>query len=268
MAAPPLDIRIQLGRALLAAGAGGFGLACLIFSTTVQGLETLPKAMPAQTAVAWISGMLLLAGGLGLFAGRWAWTAALGLAGLFLLWVAAIHLPLLIAHPGSMIEWVIATETLALAAGAMALAGPLAGEWTISPWVARAARAAPYVFAANLPVFALSHAVYIDYVAGDVPAWIPLPVFWAWFTAFGHLAAGVAILSGVQARLGATLLGVMYAIIMLSVHLPDVLARPYGRSEWTNLLLDMAITGAAFVVAGVVKDRILFRRGTATAPAA
>ncbi len=266
---PVPNIRVSFGRYMMAAAALGFGALGIAFSSTVQGLEALPKAMPGQTALAWISGALLLAGGGGLLIGRWAAHAALGLAAIFLIWVLAIHLPLLIAAPGSMLEWVIATETLALAAGALALAGALDVRREATPaLLARITPWAPYLFAINLPVFALSHAVYLTYVAGDVPSWLPARTFWAWLTGFGHLAAGVAILSGVLARLGATLLGVMYAIIMLLVHLPDVLAAPGDRSAWTNLLLDLAITGAAFAVAGVVKDRALFNARAAADAAA
>ena len=39
-----------------------------------------------------------------------------------------------------------------------------------------------------------------------VPAWIPPnQMFWAWATGAGHLAAGLALVSGIQARLAATL---------------------------------------------------------------
>ena len=235
----------RTGLWLTALGAVGFGVLCLAFSHTVQGLEALPKGFTAETPIAWLSGVLLLALGAGLLVSRISGRAAIGLAALYLVWVLAIHAPPLAVHPTSMIAWVIATEVLALAGGAMTLAPGRLGA------------AGPYVFAVNLPVFALSHFVYLDAVAGMIPDWIPGHVFWAASTGLAHLAAGLAILSGVRARLAAILLGVMYGLISLATHLTPVLLDPMGRMAWTNLLLDAALAGAAFAVAGAVKDRRL-----------
>ena len=48
--------------------------------------------------------------------------------------------------------------------------------------------------------------------------------FWAWATGAGHLAAGLALVSGVQARLAATLPAVMMASFVVLLHIPRVIA--------------------------------------------
>ena len=59
----------------------------------------------------------------------------------------------------------------------------------------------------------------------------------------------MAILSGVQARLAAILLTVMYAAFTPLVHLPLLLAAPGVYFNWTENALNLALVGAAWVVA-------------------
>src|SRR5690348_12637814 len=76
-------------------------------------------------------------------------------------------------------------------------------------------------------VFGLAHFNYIDFTATMVPAWIPpSQVFWAWATGAGHLAAGVALVIGIRARLAVTLHAVMMGSFVLFVHLPRVISSP------------------------------------------
>ena len=57
---------------------------------------------------------------------------------------------------------------------------------------------------ASAIVFGFAHFDYIDSRRSIVPAWIPpTRLFWAWATGAGHLAAGLALVSGIQARLAA-----------------------------------------------------------------
>ena len=83
-----------------------------------------------------------------------------------------------------------------------------------------------------------------------VPRWLPpSQVFWAYATGIGHIAAGVAILTGFQARLAAILLTAMFASFTPLVHLPMLLANPSAYVNWTENALNLALTGAAWVVA-------------------
>jgi hypothetical protein len=57
-----------------------------------------------------------------------------------------------------------------------------------------------YCYAFCLPMLGVVHFLYPDAVANFIPKWIPAPLFWAYFTGVAFWAAGLAILSGVQAR--------------------------------------------------------------------
>jgi uncharacterized membrane protein YphA (DoxX/SURF4 family) len=83
-----------------------------------------------------------------------------------------------------------------------------------------------------------------------VPKWLPpTQEFWAYATGVAHVAAGIAILTGVQARLAAILLTVMYASFTPLVHVPLLLADSSSRGVWSENALNLALTGVAWVVA-------------------
>jgi len=83
-----------------------------------------------------------------------------------------------------------------------------------------------------------------------VPKWLPPSQdFWAYATGVAHIAAGLAILSGVRARLAAILLTVMFASFTFLVHLPMLVAKPDSYWIWSENLLNIALIGAAWVMA-------------------
>jgi uncharacterized membrane protein len=250
---------VSLGRPVFAIGILAFGVLCLVYADPLLGLMPLPGWLPLHQAWGWLCGLLLLAAGAAILLGRQARIAAIGLAALLLLWIMLIHLPLLAMHPRSGNEWTCLFETLALCGGAWVLAGTLSSDRPVrQPGDRRldqAARAGRYAFAAALPVFGILHFIYIDYVVAVLPAWLPFPLFWGYFTGLAHAAAGLGILSGIKARLAATLAGAMYGSWVLMLHIPRVLAHLEVRSEWTSLFVAAALCGAAWMVADSICDK-------------
>ena len=57
-----------------------------------------------------------------------------------------------------------------------------------------------------------------------------------------HIAGGVAILSGVQARRAAVLLTIMYASFTVLVHVPMLVAHSSERFYWSENALNMPLT--------------------------
>jgi uncharacterized membrane protein YphA (DoxX/SURF4 family) len=94
------------------------------------------------------------------------------------------------------------------------------------------------------------HFLYPEAVANFIPNWIPVRLFWAYFTGVAFWAAGLAILSGVLARLASRLLAMMLSSWVLILHIPRVAAAVGDRHEWNTLFLAVAQTGAAWIVAG------------------
>jgi uncharacterized membrane protein YphA (DoxX/SURF4 family) len=83
-----------------------------------------------------------------------------------------------------------------------------------------------------------------------VPKWLPpTQEFWGYATGVSFIAAGVAILTGVLARLAATLLTGMIGSFALLVHEPMLLADHASHVNWTESAVNLAVVGAAWVVA-------------------
>jgi len=83
-----------------------------------------------------------------------------------------------------------------------------------------------------------------------VPKWLPpTQEFWAYATGVAQVAAGVAILTGMQSRLAAILLTAMYASFGLLVHAPMLLSDRFSHSIWSENALNLALLGVAWVVA-------------------
>jgi uncharacterized membrane protein YphA (DoxX/SURF4 family) len=99
-------------------------------------------------------------------------------------------------------------------------------------------------------LFGGAHFVYLNLTAPLVPAWLPpSQSFWAYATGAGFIAAGLALVTGVHARLAAILLTAMLVAFTALVHTPMLLADPASRGNWSESALNLAMIGVAWVVA-------------------
>jgi uncharacterized membrane protein len=236
------------GRNILGLGIVAIALVCLAWADFVPG-QPVPKDFPARTAFAYAAGLVMLAGGLGL---EWrrsaAWAAAaltayFGLVVVVLMWGHSAFKNYAVYGLYSNIA-----EQLALAASALIVYAATAG--IDDARAARLIQAGRIAFGVCAVLFGGAHFVYMNLTAPLVPHWLPpSQEFWGYATGVAHIAAGVAILSGFQARLAAILLTAMYASFTPLVHIPMLLADPSSRFEWSENALNLALVGAAWVVA-------------------
>ncbi len=246
---------------LYAAGALLLGAIGLVTQDFALQWQPVPETVPARTSLALLSAGLLTAGGAMAILPRFRSHGAGLLAALYALWVLVLHLPGAVKAPNNLGLWLGVFEILALAsAGAVFFA--LSRSTTATPRIVRAAR---FAFGLCPLIFGLSHLVYAKFTASMVPAWIPPgQLFWAYATGVAHIAAGLAILSGVRARLAATSLTAMCAGFVVLLHAPRVMAEPTSQIEWTMLAIALSLTGAAWIVrqsyAAVAGGGLLDRR--------
>jgi uncharacterized membrane protein YphA (DoxX/SURF4 family) len=236
---------IALGRRIYGLGAVALGLVGLAWGDFALQWQPVPAGVPHRMILAYAVGAVLALAGVATLGRR---TAALGAAALkvlYMLGVVLLHVPRVIAHPFSFTPWGGIGEQLALAAaGLVAYASVSGGR---SRPIARIGR---LVFGFCLLIFGLAHFLYLDFTASMVPSYIPPGrMFWAVATGIAHVAAGVAILTGRQARLAATLLTGMFAAFSILVHAPLLLADPRSHLNWVMNAMNLALTGAAWVVA-------------------
>jgi uncharacterized membrane protein YphA (DoxX/SURF4 family) len=226
-----------------AVGAVMLGAVGICFHDFALQWQPVPADLPARTPLAYAAGALLVTGGAALFSARFARGGALLLAFLLAAWTLALNLPLAIASAGHIGAWNSPAEIAFMTCGALALLAAPAGA--PRGWPALVAR---LLAGASAVVFGFAHFNYIDFTASMVPGWIPFKTFWAWATGVGHLLAGLALLSGIRARLAATCEAGMMGSFVLLLHLPRVVAAPDQHVEWVMLGVSTMLTGAALLV--------------------
>jgi len=242
----------QLGRQLFILAIGALGIQAFVCSTVVYELEPVPSWIPAHVVFANLTGFFLVATGIGLVINKLTRLAAISLAAMLSLWVLILHIPLLIPNPGPDLSF--AFETLALSCVAWTLAAkspPSLSKflrWNAA--VDSVAKLGRYGFAIALLAFCIVNFVYHDFIAGMIPGWIPAHQFWAYFTGIASFAAGISILTNIQARLALTLLGIMYGSWVLVIHIPYLAANPHDRGMWTDMFITLALSGGAWFIAG------------------
>jgi len=121
---------------------------------------------------------------------------------------------------------------------------------------ARMARVAQIVFGVCCVIYGGAHFAYMNLTAPLVPKWLPpSQVFWGQFTGVAQIAAGLAFLSGIRARLAGLLLAVMYALFTLLVHAPMLIAKPGDHFILTENATNLALIGIAWMVAESFRGR-------------
>jgi uncharacterized membrane protein len=243
----------DLGRVLLAVGLAGFGILSLRAGEFSYVWQPAPPWLAGRSLLAYASGAIALACGVGLLWRRARGHAALVLALYGTASMLFLHAPRIARAPGTEVEWFNLGEIATVVAGAWmvfasAPSAPPRG-WRKGAIGARGVRRARILFALALPAFGLSHFVYAKVTAPMVPSWLPGHLALTYFTGAAHIAAGLGILFGVLPRLAATLEAVMVSTFLLTVNVPDLVRTPRGGFEWTEVFVAGAIAGAAFLVA-------------------
>jgi uncharacterized membrane protein YphA (DoxX/SURF4 family) len=230
--------------ALYAFGAILLGVIGIAFHDFAMQWQPVPAGFPIRTPLAYVSGIILVIGGAALLSpkgergGAWLLTIFLGL------WTVTLNVPAALAGYKHIGAWNSPAEIAFMTMGGLALVSSTAGA--LRKTLSRIAR---IVAGLSACVFGFAHFNYIDFTASMVPTWIPPNgVFWAWATGAGHLAAGLSLVSGIRARLAATLLAGMMASFVVLLHLPRVVAAPDQHVEWIMLGVSSMLAGAAWLL--------------------
>ena len=213
----------------------------------------MPKAMPAREVLVYLCAIVSVGCGVGLVWRRTATIAARVLLAWFLIWLLFFKLPEAFPAPTEVGSWYGCAETAVMVAGA----------WVLYAWFAterdrqflgfatgdKGIRIARILYGLALIFFGAGHFAYPKQTVVLVPAWLPGHLFWAYFTGGTFIAAGVAMLVGVCARLAATLSALQIGIFILLVWLPIVLAGHIGDFQWGEFVVTCALTAGGWVVA-------------------
>jgi uncharacterized membrane protein YphA (DoxX/SURF4 family) len=227
--------------------------------------QPVPKGFPYRTGLAYAAAVFLLVTGAAI---EWRRTVAWGAAALgtyyLLIVVILLNGRVLLANYREFGSYSGIAEQLAIVAAALIIYA--ASARIGAPLAARLTRVGQLSFGVCALLFGGAHFFYLNMTVPLVPKWLPpTQEFWAYATGVAQIAAGVAILTGVQARLAAILLTVMYASFTPLVHLPMLQADPSRYINWTENALNIALTGAAWVVADSLSRASRSRSGAKAA---
>ena len=103
--------------------------------------------------------------------------------------------------------------------------------------------------ACSLVVFGIQHLIYGGFVATLVPAFMPGRLFWAYFVGVAFFAAAIGILTKMLARPAATMMGVMFFLFVVLLHIPRIVGNSSNGNEWTSGFVALAMCGGAWVLA-------------------
>jgi uncharacterized membrane protein len=235
-----------------AIGMIGLGILALIYGDFAMVWQPVAAWVPARTALAYASGVVMLLGGTGLlFTATAAWSTRI-LFPYLLVWLC-LKLPALFVAPKIEAVWLGFGEIAVLFAGGWFLFAKLADlrQGSALGFLASDStmRFAKVFFAIWLIPIGLSHIFYVKATVDLVPAWLPYREGWAYLTGAGHIAAGLGVLFSVLPRVAAFAEAAMIGVFTLLVWGPKILATPKSRLAWTAFFISWVIAAAALVVA-------------------
>jgi uncharacterized membrane protein len=251
----------QPALALFAIGLIGMGALVLAYGDFAMGWQPVAPWFPARTALAYASGVLMVACGAGLFfRSTTAWALRIVLPYL-VIW-QMLKFPALVVAPKIEGVYLGFGELAILLAGGWTLFARLGGvSGTRFAWAGgeRAVRIARYYFAVWIIPIGLSHMLYLKPTMDLIPPWLPGKMFWAYLTGIGQIASGLGVLFGVLPRIAAWAEAVQISLYALLIWLPAILlgnrnlgpsfAHADRRLSFTAFLISWIIAAAAWAVA-------------------
>ena len=249
---------MNVSRAAFAVVMIALGIQGLVTGDLTAVWQPVPKGVPAREVLIYLCALVSLASGVGLLWRRAAPAAARLLLGYLVLWALAFRVPVILRAPATFPPWDGCAETSVIVAAAWVLYARSAADWdrkrvgfaTGEPGV----RIARVLYGLAMIPFGLAHFIYAKETAAMVPVWLPAHVAWAYATGGAFLAAGAAVLTGVQAGLAAALSAIQIGSFTLLVWVPILAVGSANAFQRTESILSTALTAGAWVVAESYRD--------------
>jgi uncharacterized membrane protein len=113
-----------------------------------------------------------------------------------------------------------------------------------------------WIFPLPFAIFGLLHMMNGQTMAGMVPSYLPMSVFWVYLTGLGMIAAAVSMYIGKYDKLGAALLAIFLLLVVFMIHVPGTMDPAKSQMAMPMLLKDLGLAGAAMMyAANYAKDR-------------
>lgn len=247
-----------IGPFLFAIAVAGFGVIQFCTQNLLSTLLPFPTSIPLYLVWVYTSAIIMVVAAFAILINlqRGAFAAVLGL--LFFIFFLILHVPTLLGKLRDPLEWTVAFETILIGGGGFIISAEFIQKTNagrLKRIVNAVAGLSPYLIALSLIVFAVLHIRYTSFIQKMIPAWLPAHLILAVIVISGLILAALSFILNIKVRLASALLGIMFLIWVLLVHIPAVINNTHAETEWISLCIALACSGTAFSLAASTPGR-------------
>jgi uncharacterized membrane protein len=252
------DRAIALGRVFVAAPLATFGALHLAAANGLMGM--VPTYLPWPLFWVYVVGFGLIATALSLIFDRFVHLSGLLCGAMFLLFVAMMDAPAVIAQAHDRFGFALLARETAFGCGLLALAGSVSPGGSRFRWLVTPCRIA---FALVALFYAVEHFLHPEFLPGVpleklTPAWVPALRLWGYAIGAFLLASGLLLLANRWARQAAAWLGIALTITVIVIYLP-LLGPAHGTDqvvEAINYIFDTLLFAGTALILGEALARM------------
>lgn len=102
-----------------------------------------------------------------------------------------------------------------------------------------------------LAVFGAEHLCSANFMKDMVPSWMPAHLFWIYLVGVALFSAAISIVLDKYVEVSASLLGLMFLLFVLMLHVPFVISAPRDRFAWAVASRDFTFGLGAWTLAAM-----------------
>lgn len=129
------------------------------------------------------------------------------------------------------------------------------GDWRKARGLEKLIVFGPVFYAAPLAAFGTEHFTLTKDIASIVPKWIPWHLFWAYFVGACFIAAGLSLVTRINARLAASLVALTFFLFVVLMDVPGWVHNPGNRFSAAFVLRELSFSGGALALAATLNNQ-------------
>ena len=131
----------------------------------------------------------------------------------------------------------------------------LRGDWQKARGFDKLMLFGPLFYAAPIAAFGTEHFTVTEAIKSIMPAWIPWHQFWVYFVGACFIAAALSLVTGIRARLSASLLALTFFLFVVLMHAPSWAQNPRNRFALAVVLREISFSGGALALAASLTEQ-------------